>query len=164
MPTRESESLLALLIHVLLPQVGLKPLGSPLSLHWVVFLIRSYSIASIFPILGPFISERRPLPSLEKRKITLFSSLLSLLLSEKQNRALLISDSGAFHISHLDSQYPSLPVTKIPNRSPTAHPALNELPSPSLGNTHCLPSMWTVSYPPHPKFTFHQQHPYKSQI
>lgn len=163
MPPREPGSLLTLLIHVLLPQVGLKSLGSPLSLHWAVFLIRSYSIASIFPILGPFISERWPLPSLEKKKITHFPSLLSLL-SEKQSCALLISYSGASHISHLDSQSPSLPVTKLPNRSPTAHPALNELPSPSLGNTHCLPSMWTVSYPPHAKFTFHQQHPYKSQI
>lgn len=164
MPTREPGSLLTLLIHVFLPQGGLKSLGSPLSLHWVVFLTRSYSIASIFPILGPFVSERRPLPSLEKRRITHFSSLLSPFLSEKQNCALLISYSGASHSSHLDSQYPSLPVTKIPNRSPTAHPALNELPSPSLGNTHCLPSMWTLSYLAHSKFTFHQQHLYKSQI
>ena len=94
--------------------------GSLLSPSQVVFLARSYSISSTFSIFRAFTAHKWPLPSL---------SLLG-----EQNSTLLVFFSGLSCLCLLDSQRPSLPATKILDRSLTAHPALDWLPSPSLEN------------------------------
>lgn len=103
----------------------------------------------------PFTSCRQSVPSVERKKITQFPSLLSPFLSEEHIGVFLVVffslGLSPFATLILDSQSPCLV------KSWTEYPlVLNQLPSPSLGNRNTgLPQMWTVSYIPRSKFTLY---------
>lgn len=124
-------------------------LGPLLSLYWVVSLTRSHSISSAFPIPDPFTFYKQAFPLLENERTSFPShqnDFHSLFLSEEQRWSSGFLLWAEYHICHLDSQYPRLPVSKTLHRSPTTHPALNGLPSNGLGNRKTGSSlMWTGS-------------------